>query len=71
MVYLKPQHKSLLFAENMYEINNNKMYPMEGGDEGLEPALLDDWLKMKGWNRHCRMIGKKNDGLESTLSNDR
>ncbi len=23
---------------------------MEGGDEGLELALSDDWLKMKGWN---------------------
>jgi hypothetical protein len=32
---------------------------MEGGVEGLEPALSDDWLKMKGWNRHCQMIGKK------------
>ncbi len=28
-------------------------------------------LLMKGWNRHCRMIGKKNEGLEPTLSNDR
>ncbi len=23
---------------------------MDGGDEGLEPALANDQLKMKGWN---------------------
>jgi hypothetical protein len=28
-------------------------------NEGLEPTLSNDWLKMMGWNRRCRMIGKK------------
>ncbi len=25
---------------------------------------------MKGWNQHCQMIIKKNEGLEPKLSND-
>ncbi len=40
-------------------------------NEGLEQTLLNYQLKMSGWNRHCRMIGLKKDGLEPTLSNDR
>jgi hypothetical protein len=31
-------------------------------NEGLEPTLSNNQLKMKGWNRHCRMIGKKMKG---------
>ncbi len=32
---------------------------------------MSNELLMKGWNQHCRMIGKKNEGVEPTLSNDR
>jgi hypothetical protein len=28
-------------------------------NEGLEPTLSNDRLKMKGWNRHCQMINYK------------
>jgi hypothetical protein len=36
-------------------------------NEGLEPTLSNDRLKMMGWNRRCRMIGKKK-GQDPTLS---
>jgi hypothetical protein len=28
-------------------------------NEGLDQTLSNDWLKMRGWKRHCLMIGYK------------